>query len=325
MILHNVFRDLFRRRADSPGLLSVVVNFFNNRREARNSLFSLTRGYQIDSGNIPYEVIAIDNGSTEPLSEADVRSFGSEFHYRYVPTRSVSPVEAINEAARAAAGDRLMILIDGAHIVTPRVLRLVYETFQRFRAPFIATVPFQLGPMKQNFSVQAGYNQQVEDELLGRSGWRDNGYRLYSAAASFADEGGGWYGQLFESGCFAMRKADYLAMGGFDERFQSPGGGLCNLDIFQRALARPELEYVVLLGEGTFHQVHGGVSTSVPMERHPWEAFHEEFKRIRGRRFVRIPRRPVFVGETREEAAQAEEFSRRIGEETWARNPAIEV
>jgi hypothetical protein len=325
MILHNVFRDLFRRRADSPGLLSVVVNFFNNRREARNSLFSLTRGYQIDSGNIPYEVIAIDNGSTEPLSEADVRSFGSEFHYRYVPTRSVSPVEAINEAARAAAGDRLMILIDGAHIVTPRVLRLVYETFQRFRAPFIATVPFQLGPMKQNFSVQAGYNQQVEDELLGRSGWRDNGYRLYSAAASFADEGGGWYGQLFESGCFAMRKADYLAMGGFDERFQSPGGGLCNLDIFQRALERPELEYVVLLGEGTFHQVHGGVSTSVPMERHPWEAFHEEFKRIRGRRFVRIPRRPVFVGETREEAAQAEEFSRRIGEETWARNPAIEV
>ena len=325
MILQSVFRDLFRRRADSQGLLSVVVNFFNNRREARNSLFSLTRGYQIDSGNIPYEVIAIDNGSTEPLSEADVRSFGSEFHYRYVPTRSVSPVEAINEAARAAAGDRLMILIDGAHIVTPRVLRLVYETFERFRAPFIATVPFQLGPMKQNFSVQAGYNQQVEDELLGRSGWRDNGYRLYSAAASFADEGGGWYGQLFESGCFAMRKADYLAMGGFDERFQSPGGGLCNLDIFQRALERPELEYVVLLGEGTFHQVHGGVSTSVPMERHPWEAFHEEFKRIRGRRFVRIPRRPVFVGETREEAAQAEEFSRRIGEETWARNPAIEV
>jgi hypothetical protein len=325
MILHNVFRDLFRRRADSPGLLSVVVNFFNNRREARNSLFSLTRGYQIDSGNIPYEVIAIDNGSTEPLSEADVRSFGSEFHYRYVPTRSVSPVEAINEAARAAAGDRLMILIDGAHIVTPRVLRLVYETFQRFRAPFIATVPFQLGPMKQNFSVQAGYNQQVEDELLGRSGWRDNGYRLYSAAASFADEGGGWYGQLFESGCFAMRKADYLAMAGSTSG-SSPPGADSAISTFSSARWRDRSSNTSFC----WAKERSIRFTAEFPRACPWSAihgrrFHEEFKRIRGRRFVRIPRRPVFVGETREEAAQAEEFSRRIGEETWARNPAIEV
>ena len=37
-------------------MLSVVVNFFNNRREAQNTLHSLTRGYQSRVEDIPYEV-----------------------------------------------------------------------------------------------------------------------------------------------------------------------------------------------------------------------------------------------------------------------------
>jgi hypothetical protein len=145
------------------------------------------------------------------LSENEIRSFGPEFHYRFVPTQSVSPVQAVNAACREAIGERLLVMIDGAHIVTPRTFRLVHDAFRQFRAPFVATVPFYLGPTKQNLSVQAGYNHQVEDELLQASGWKQNGYRLYSVSASFADESGGWYGQLFESCCFAIRKADYLA------------------------------------------------------------------------------------------------------------------
>jgi UDP-glucose 4-epimerase len=44
MILAGVFRDLFGNRThDTKGMLSIVVNFYNNRREARNTLYSLTR------------------------------------------------------------------------------------------------------------------------------------------------------------------------------------------------------------------------------------------------------------------------------------------
>jgi hypothetical protein len=265
----------------------------------------------------------VDNGSTEPLSEAEVSSFGPEFHYRFVQTKSVSPVEAINQACRDATGDQLLVMIDGAHILSPRILRLVRQTFDRFESPFVATVPFYLGPTKQNVSVQAGYNQQVEDQLLQASGWRENGYKLYSVSASFADDSGGWYGQLFESCCFAMKKADYLAMGGFDERFQSRGGGLANLDLFQRALIRNDLAYVVLAGEGTFHQVHGGVSTSAPMDQHPWDEFHDEFVRIRGHRFARVPRPPVFIGEVPREALHVAAFSREVGTRLWQQFPAV--
>jgi len=81
--------------------------------------------------------------------------------------------------------------------------------------------------------------------------------------------------------------------------------------------------YVLLLGEATFHQVHGGVSTSVPMDQHPWDEFHREYQAIRGKRFVRIPRRPTFIGEVSDEASAATEFSKRVGAKIWGDDPAI--
>jgi glycosyltransferase involved in cell wall biosynthesis len=168
-------------------MLSVIVNFYNNRREAPNTLHSLTRAYQKNIQHIPYEVIALDNGSTLPLSEADVRAFGPEFRYAFVATDSPSPVTAINMACREVAGDFVMIIIDGAHILTPGIIQLTHGAFRLIAAPFVATVPFHLGPKKQNRSILEGYNQDIEDALLSSVGWRDNGYRLFNATGSYSD------------------------------------------------------------------------------------------------------------------------------------------
>lgn len=298
-------------------MLSIVVNFFNNRREARNTLHSLTAGYQHGAAGLAYEVIALDNGSREPLSEAEVRAHGPQFRYRYVKNASVSPAAAINAACRDAAGEQLLVLIDGAHILSPRVLQLANLAFSSLSSPFVATVPFHLGPKHQYDSVLEGYNQQVEDGVLASSGWRANGYRLYSASSAFADASEGWFGMLFESGCFGLRKSDFLALGGYDERFQSPGGGLVNLDFFRRALLRPELQYVVLLGEGTFHQFHGGVTTNQPRDRQPWERFHDEYKRIRHAPFQLVPREPLFIGSIPAEARHIARFSAQRGIDLW--------
>ena len=40
-----------------------------------------------------------------------------------------------------------------------------------------------------------------------------------------------------------------------------PGGGLVNLDFYTRASLRSDVELVQILGEGTFHQFHGGAMT----------------------------------------------------------------
>ncbi|HEY2684596.1 MAG TPA: glycosyltransferase [Steroidobacteraceae bacterium] len=277
-------------------MISIIVNFFNNRREAKNTLHSLSAGYLRNASNISYEVIAVDNGSQLPLSEDEVSSFGPQFRYRYFATQSRSPVDALNTVCSEAKGDELMIMIDGAHLLSPGILDLADQAFRSLDAPIIATVPFHLGPKVQNVSVGEGYNQEKEEDLLRRCGWRADGYRLYDVAGSYADGSKGWFGCLFESGCLGIRKRDFLSMQGFDKRFQSPGGGMANPDILQRALRRSDLQYVVLLGEGTFHQVHGGVASNSPWDKHPWKDFEKEYAGIRGAAFARTLRRPMFLG-----------------------------
>ncbi|HZP65089.1 MAG TPA: hypothetical protein VFB32_02160 [Rudaea sp.] len=298
-------------------MLSIVVNFYNNRREAANTLYALTRKYQGLAADFRYEVIALDHGSTLPLSAEDVRAFGPEFVYRYIETSDISPVRAVNAACRDAAGDRLAIMIDGAHIVSPGVLAGIERAFTLFASPFVATVPLHLGPKVQNASVKEGYDQRAEDELLRRLAWKDDGYRLFAGAGSFSDGSLGWFGCLFESGCFALAKRDFVALGGFDERFQSRGGGLVNLDFFQRAAGRRDLEYVLLLGEGTFHQFHGGVASNAPADATPWKEFHEEYQRLTGRRFERVARRPYFLGAVPPHALAATRISADLGLEQW--------
>lgn len=303
-------------------MLSVIVNFFNNRREARNTLHSLTTAYQRGVDALAYEVIAIDNGSGEPLSEAEVRGYGPQFRYRYVEHASVSPAAAINAACRDAQGDRLLVMIDGAHILSPRILELSNLAFGSLPSPFIATVLFHIGPKHQYDSMLEGYDQQVEDAVLASCRWKEDGYRLYAASAAFADASEGWFGMLLESCCFGLRKADFLAMGGYDERFQSPGGGLVNLDFFRRALLRPELQYVVLLGEGTFHQFHCGVATNQPRDRQPWARFHEEYVRIRQAPFQRVARQPLLIGSIPAEARHIARYSAARGIDLWEKGSA---
>ena len=42
-----------------------------------------------------------------------------------------------------------------------------------------------------------------------------------------------------------------------------PGGGYANLELFERLGYAPGVNVASILGEGTFHQVHGGTTTNV--------------------------------------------------------------
>ncbi|MGH7177283.1 MAG: glycosyltransferase family 2 protein [Tepidisphaeraceae bacterium] len=133
-----------RRQPEPP--LSVVVNFHNMRREAQRTLYSLTPAYQRGVADLRYEVLVIDNGSTEPLDEESVRDFGPQFQYKLRRTQSVSPVAGVNEAVAQARAPFVVIKIDGAHILTPGVLSLTAKALQMFARPFVVTVPSILVP-----------------------------------------------------------------------------------------------------------------------------------------------------------------------------------
>lgn len=263
-------------------------------REAPRTLWTLSCAYQHGVKEKDYEVIAVDAGSAESITEECVAAYGENF--RLVRTKpSPSPVPAVNHAAAQAKGSVIALCIDGARMLSPGVIRLMLEAFETYANPVVATLAWHLGPKLQNESMLEGYDQSTEDALLGSVDWQSDGYELFRISALAASSKQGWFGRITESNCLAVRREAWRQLGGLHEGFRLPGGGLVNLDFYRRACEQLG-ELVILLGEGTFHQYHGGVATNVPPSRHPWAVFAEEYAAIRGRRFEAPAKKPSYLG-----------------------------
>ena len=293
--------------------LSVIVVFHNMVREAPRTLHTLTRGYQRGIADLDYEVIAIDSASSLPLDASLVRSMGPNFRYEFYQTNSVSPVDAVNHGVALAAGEFVMVIVDGAHLLSPAILANSVRALRTFPNPFVATQPVHLGPGRQDQTVKAGYNQQEEDRLLASVDWKADGYELFRLTGSPSDSSLGWFGCLFESNCFALRKQAFLDLGGLHPSFQSRGGGLVNLDFFRQAVESQNIDYVLLLGEASFHQMHGWAP-------YPLEQFHAEYAAIRGRPYDRPLRRPFYFGSIGKQAMPLSRISSQAGMAWWEKN-----
>jgi hypothetical protein len=199
-----------------------------------------------------------------------------------------------------ARGESVAICLDGARILSPRILRYTLASFSAFANPFVSTLGWHLGTEPQPNTIAKGYCQAIEDDLLNSIDWHANGYSLFSISSLAFSCKDGWFSQITESNCFAISKREFVDLGGFCPAFQCPGGGLVNLDFF--SLACQKLEAVILLGEGTFHQFHGGVTTNVPLADLPWPAFHEEYVRIRGKAYSPPVFTPHYLGHLPHEA-----------------------
>jgi glycosyltransferase involved in cell wall biosynthesis len=286
-----------------PGL-TVIAVFFDMRREADPTLYTLSPTYQRGVQASDYEVVAIDNGSADPLPESKVTRFGRNFRMMRNPPGDPSPAAAVNRAAAAVSSPWVMCLIDGARMLSPGILAAALAALREYAEPFVYTIGMHLGRAPQNELVARGYGRGEEDRLLESVNWRRNGYLLFTISTPALSVGQeGFFSAVKESNCFALRRAAFLDAGGFDARFRSPGGGLVNLDAFNRFFEDPKMTPVCLLGEATFHQFHHGVATNVPMEEHPWPSFEAEYEVIRGRPYEPPSgREPVYLGTIPEEA-----------------------
>ena len=286
----------FWKMMKSKPYISVIINFYNMQREAKRTLYSLTTPYQRDINADDYEVIAIDNSSTSKLDERWIQSLGKNFRYIYFGAQFPSPCAALNYGVKQARSNKVICCIDGARILSPGILKYILSAFRLHENPFIYTLGMHLGDKLQNNAIKEGYNRQIEDKLLSTVDWKNNGYELFKISTLAASSKGGYFSPIDESNCFSMTKSDFLSIGGFDESFTSPGCGLANLDIFNKAHENNMLFHVFLLGEATFHQIHGGVATNVPIEQHPLIEMQNEYANIRGRMFESFFRTPVYYG-----------------------------
>jgi hypothetical protein len=159
--------------------------------------------------------------------------------------------------------------------------------------PVVATPGWHLGPGRHMDAEAQGYDQATEDQLLADSGWEADGYQLFAVSTLAASSGRGWFGPMGESSALFLTAAMWAELEGLDEQFSLPGGGLVNHDLYQRACALPDTQLVVVMGEGTFHQVHGGAATS---RRFSWDEMHDQFVALRGHRSTPPTDEPVYIG-----------------------------
>ena len=196
--------------------------------------------------------------------------------------------------AREARGQLVGVMIDGARIASPGLVKFAIMANRLADRAVILTLGFHLGSEVQMKSVRERYNQEQEDRLLTQDGWTDDGYRLFDISVFAGSSAGGWFKPISESNAIFMRKAFGTNSAVSMSSSSRPAAGYVNLDTLTRAVALPGVTVVTLLGEGTFHQVHGGVATNAT--HNVQDAFHAEYMKIRGRLFKRQLYQSLYVG-----------------------------
>jgi hypothetical protein len=291
--------------------LSVIVIGYRMLRELPRTLRSLSPAMQHGVRADEYEIILIDNGSPEPMPLDAFPTFGAQVSCHYIENASVSPAAAANFGLKQARGRLIGMMIDGARLASPGLLATALLAEKLDERPVISSLGFHLGFDRQMETVNNGYDQTAEDALLDAAQWTEDGYRLFDIAALAGSSEGGFFLPTGESNALFLPRRLWRELGGLDERFASPGGGYVNLDAYRRACELPRTRLVVMLGEGTFHQVHGGVATNATTpDRHL--DFHDEYVRLRQQEYSFPRRDTVYLGQASTPALRVIEQSARL-------------
>lgn len=302
-----LFVPVTGRVSANPKISAVVVSY-DMARELPRTLYSLQAPYQQGLSAEDIEIILIDNGSACPPARSDFADIPNLRVVSY-PFATQSPARAVNLGLHLARSECVGVFIDGARMASPGLMKHVLQASRLSESTLVATLGFHLGPEVQMSSVLKGYNQSVEDRLLTHSGWKEDGYRLFSISALAGSSANGYFHPIAESNALFMSRGQWQTLGGVDERFVTPGGGFVNLDLYKRACEQENTQLVVLLGEGTFHQVHGGVATNCRRADATHQIFADEYRRIRGKEFVRPDTAPLYFGQFNPASAHFLQYS----------------
>ena len=281
----------------SEPVLSVVVACYGMRRELPRTLISLASDYQVGVRPEDYEVLVLDNGSPQPPRAEDFAHLPLDLKIMVCGSGGPSPARALNRGLASARAGLIGVIIDGARMASPGLLAAAIAAGRLHPRAIVFTQSLMLGHAPQWMSAETGYDQAVEDALLASIDWPADGYRLFDIAywtRPSADESR-WFAPGLESNALFMPRALWEELGGYEEAFQSPGGGLVSADLFARACALPDTQLVVVAGEATFHQFHADSASTANIDvANQLKRFSREYAAVR-RGALRPVRKPYWL------------------------------
>lgn len=293
-----VQRDDTAYLAGTAPRVSVIVMVYKMPEQAKKTLFSLSVAYQHGVSENDYEVIVMENPSSRMLGREDAEKWGGNFRYFEYPESLPTPVNAMNFGASQARGRMITVMIDGARMVSPGIINYIIAA-ERLHANAIVAVPgYHLGEKVQQEAMLEGYDEAYEQTLLDKIHWPNDGYRLFEICCLSGTSAGGYFKPLGESNVLAIPRPIWEKLGGYDPGFTETGGGQCNLDLHKRAVELPETVLVTLVGEGSFHQFHGGITTGTKGEER-LKAMQDHFNQyaaLRGQAYTPPLKRSIFLG-----------------------------
>ena len=278
--------------------LSVIVVAYDMPEQLNRTLHSLSLDYQQGVEEGDYEVIVVENHSANALGESRATAHRGSFRYFLRDEDRPTPIFAVNFGVSQARAERVAIMIDGARMVSPGIIAWNLAATRLHENAVVCVPGYHLGSELQQLAAAKGYDESAESRLLESINWPEDGYRLFEICCSAGTSAGGFFKPIGESNCIALNRVLFDELGGFDEGFRQRGGGLVNLDFYKRVLEHPDSRLVILPGEGSFHQYHGGETTGrrdVDREGliHDMAA---EYLELRGERYSPPERRAVYLG-----------------------------
>jgi hypothetical protein len=267
--------------------LHVYVAGYNMQNEINNTLFSIL-DYQKKSW-VDFRVTVLDNGSCPPMK---IKRIDNRVDVRYIENASKSPLGALNVLIAEGQSEFICVVLDGARLWSPGVLRQFYNSVSQDKSSPSTVTAYHLGPVHQSLSLDFGYDKAAEILMLETLNWRGNGYSLFDASVLAGSNPDGEKGQMNESCCLFLERSLWNKIGGFNENFTSIGGGFGTLDLFNRLMLETKGQINVLAGEGCFHQIHGGISTS---SNPPFKEWENEYTLINGKAYTKPIVNPVMI------------------------------
>lgn len=103
----------------------------------------------------------------------------------------------------------------------------------------------------------------------------------------------GWFDVPAETNALFLTAAHWRELGGYDLVYTEPGGWLANCEMWMRARADRSACVIMLLGEATFHQTHGGATTGAAITEY-WFRFRADHRVLKARYPIQVE--PLFIG-----------------------------